>query len=127
MRSSHRAGVIAIAFVSAIAILHARQDPQQAPPVFRGGIEIMQLDVSVLDKRRQPIRGLTADNFTVTENGKAQRIVAVSEVTLDSEHVTVPVWARAAPPDVASNDVGDKRIFAIVIDGGGTTVPDVLA
>ena len=94
----------------------ARQDrPPQTPPIFRGGIDIVQVDVSVLDKKRKPVRGLTAADFTVLENGKPQKIIAVSEVVLADEVASPPVWARAAPPDVASNDVEGKRIFAIVI------------
>jgi len=126
MRASTSAALTICALAAGVAVLGARQTPQQTPPVFRSGIEVVQLDVSVIDKRRAPVRGLTADNFTVLENGKPQRIVAVSEVTMDDSVKTRPVWARAAPPDVASNDVGDKRIFAIVIEGGGSVAPDVI-
>src|SRR5205823_1387214 len=49
-------------------------------PTFRAGVDVIRLDVSVLDKNRQPIRGLTAADFTILENGKPQRIVALSQV-----------------------------------------------
>src|SRR4051794_31980199 len=32
---------------------------QSQTPVFKAGVDLVQLDVSVLDKHRQPIRGLT--------------------------------------------------------------------
>jgi VWFA-related protein len=117
MRLPVRALVVVAGFAGGVA--------QQPAPVFRSGIDVVQLDVSVLDKRRQPIRGLKAEDFTVLEDGKSQRIVAVSEMTHEGATVQRPVWGRAATPDVASNDVGDRRIFAIVIDGPGPNVPDL--
>jgi VWFA-related protein len=113
--------------VVAVAAAGAFQTGQQAPPIFRSGIDVVQLDVSVLDKQRRPVRGLTSEDFTVVEDGKPQRIVAVSEVTMERGDAMWPVWARAAAPDVASTDVGDKRILAIVIDGFATNVSQILA
>ena len=49
------------------------QQPPTAPsqtPTFRTGVDAVQLDVSVLDKDRRPVRGLTAADFTVLDNGK---------------------------------------------------------
>jgi len=37
--------------------------PQSQAPVFKSKVEIVQLDVSVLDKHRQPVRGLTEKDF----------------------------------------------------------------
>ena len=50
--------------------LDARQDAQAPQATFRTGIDVTTLDVSVLDKDRRPVRGLTAANFTVLERGK---------------------------------------------------------
>jgi VWFA-related protein len=96
----------------------APPSPQQ--PVFRGEVDVIRLDVSVLDKRRQPVRGLTADDFTVTEDGKPQRIVAVSEIDMSESDPMPSAWMRHVPRDVAGNDlsdqVGDGRIVAVVMD-----------
>ena len=104
------------------AAMLAAQTPQR-PPVFRSGVDVVPLDVSVLDKARRPVHGLTADDFVVREDGKAQPIAAVSEVRLPEELAVAPVWSRAAPPDVASTDVDGKRLLVIAIDaaaaGGG--------
>ena len=62
------------------------QTPQQQPeppaqqPIFRVGADVIRLDVSVLDKDRKPIHGLTSEDFTVVEEGKPQRVVAVAEI-----------------------------------------------
>ena len=47
-----------------------QQLPPVQPPTFRTGVDAVQLDVSVLDKDRRPVRGLTAADFTVLEDGK---------------------------------------------------------
>jgi VWFA-related protein len=92
--------------------------PQQ--PVFRGEVDVIRLDVSVLDKDRRPVRGLTIDDFTVTEEGKPQRLVAVSEIDMAENDPTPSAWMRHVPRDVAANDladqVGDGRLVAIVMD-----------
>src|SRR6185436_8545076 len=100
-----------------------QQTPQQAPPVFRGGADLVRIDVSVLDLQRKPIRGLTAEDFLVTEDGKAQPVVNLSEVAVPIGTTGRPVWARAVTPDVASNEVGDQRLFAIVLDGFNKSGP----
>jgi hypothetical protein len=43
----------------------------QVPP-FRGGTDLVRLDVSVLDKDGMPIQGLTAADFSILEDGAPQ-------------------------------------------------------
>src|SRR6185503_20273999 len=92
MRSVLVAAGTLVVGVSLLA--HAQQGqstappPQQQQPVFRTGVDVIRLDVSVLDKDRKPVRGLQADNFTVMENGKAQRIVAVTEMAAAEQDPT---------------------------------------
>ncbi len=43
---------------------------------FQTGVELVQLDVSVLDEKRQPVRGLGVADFTVLENGVPRPIRA---------------------------------------------------
>ena len=118
MRYSRAALVCGVFAAAGTLVLAQRatppQDPQQQPPVFRGRTDVVQLDVSVTDKHRKPVRGLQASDFTIREDGQLQNIVTVSEVSVPDEFVTMPVWHKAAPADVASNEVGDKRLFAII-------------
>ncbi len=46
--------------------------PQVQPPQFRAAVDLVHLDVSVLDRNRRPVRGLSASDFIVLEDGKTQ-------------------------------------------------------
>ena len=61
-----RARRVAVFFVHIClsAIVLAQEQP--ARPPFRAGVELVQLDVAVLDDKRQPVTGLTAEDFTLS-------------------------------------------------------------
>jgi VWFA-related protein len=100
----------------------------QQPQVFRAGVDVIRLDVNVVDKDNQPIAGLTADDFQVFEDGKAQRIVAVSEIDAVAADPAPSPWMRTATRDVATNDLvdlaGTGRVFAILLDDFNTPWDD---
>lgn len=99
----------------------ARQAPpaQQPPfvPQFRTTVDLVHLDVSVLDKSRRPVRGLTAADFTVLENGKPQQVSAFSAVDVPNPAPAPAPWVREVAPDVRGNsDVQQRRLFVLAID-----------
>ena len=52
---------------------HARRpEIQQTPPRFKGGVNVIQLDVAVLSPDGRPIPGLRLEDFTVLEDGRPQ-------------------------------------------------------
>ena len=51
-------------------------------PAFRGGVELIQLDISVLDRKRQPLTGLNASDFTIFENGVQRPVRAFTPIQL---------------------------------------------
>jgi VWFA-related protein len=110
----------AAAVLAGASLLAQGQPPQQQAPIFKSGVDVIRLDVTVIDKDRKPVRGLLAENFTVLENGKPQRIVAVNEMAAAEQDPTPSAWMRMVPPDVAANDLtdmaGDGRFVAIVMD-----------
>lgn len=57
------------------------QTPQQNAPVFRGRVDLVTVDVTVVDKDGVPVPGLTADDFTVTVAGKPRPIRALDYLT----------------------------------------------
>ncbi len=101
----------------------------QQPPTFRTGVEAVVLDVSVLDKDRRPVRGLTVADFTVLEDGKAQDIRTFKAIDMEDVVETLPApWVREVAPDVRRNDeFKDHRVVLIVMDSS-TPMPaaDVL-
>ena len=73
---------------------------QQPPgPVFRGGIDIVRLDVSVV-RSGKPVRGLTATDFVVTDDGIQQVVesAVVEQLPLSVQLVL----------DVSGSVVGDR-------------------
>src|SRR6476619_222256 len=92
-------------WLGVIVTSSAAQLPQTPPPTFRIGVDAVQLDVSVLDAQRRPVRGLTAADFTVLEDCKPRRIVQFSAVELPSVVPAAPAVADSVPPDVARNDL----------------------
>jgi VWFA-related protein len=87
-------------------------------PTFRSGVDLVQVDVVVVDKDGQPVRGLTQADFTIRDRGKPQTIAAFQEIGHELRA------ARAAPPvlppvrlDVSSNqDARADRLVIMVID-----------
>jgi VWFA-related protein len=99
-----------------LAVVPAANLQDQQPPIFRAGIDVVQLDVSVLDRDRRPVKGLTTADFTVLENGIPQPIVAFDAVEIPDAVVPAARWIRDAPHDVVTNESADRRIVVIVFD-----------
>src|SRR3954468_19399575 len=83
----------------------------QQTPTFRSGVDLVQLDVSVLDKNRQPVRGLNQAEFTVFEDGKPQKLAAFAAVDLPDVVRPATAWMNDVAPDVATNEIDNHRIF----------------
>jgi VWFA-related protein len=88
----------------------------QAPPVFRAGIDIVQVDVSALDRDRRPVRGLTVKDFTVLEDGRPQAIVAFSSVDVPEPVAPPAAWMYETTPDVQTNRLEERRLFVLLLD-----------
>jgi len=51
----------------------------QQQPSFRSSVNLILVDVTVRDGKGQPVRNLTANDFEILENGKAQTIVTFAQ------------------------------------------------
>lgn len=108
-----------VLFVLVASSVVAQEQERVNQPTFRSGIELLQLDVSVLDELRRPVRGLTADDFTVLENGVPRPIRAFTAVNLPSRAATeTAVWAKNSVPDIATNRIAQQegRLVIILLD-----------
>ena len=62
-----------VALALALAVALALAGPSTSA-TFRTGAELVRVDVTVIDHKGQPIADLTADDFTVEEDGVPQKI-----------------------------------------------------
>jgi VWFA-related protein len=114
------------AFLSLVLLQAPTPAPQRTLPTFRTGVDIVELDVTVLDKDRHPITGLIAEDFTILDRGKPQPIVAFSAVDVPPPVAYPAPWMRDAPLDVVSN-VENRRLVTVVMDDAYTAAnPDFM-
>src|SRR6267154_2534841 len=102
--------------------VNPRQAPAQPPtPLPRGKgtirttVDLVEIDVQVTGRDGKPIKGLKQDQFTVTENGKAQK-VSTFEYN-DIEKIETASAANEAPITVPIGSVSSAEpIKAVVHD-----------
>src|SRR5690606_23506748 len=68
------------------------------------------------DRDRQPVTGLTAEDFILRENGQPQTIATFLPVHVPPASVPAAEWARTATVDVAINTIDDQRLLVLVMD-----------
>ena len=105
----------AVLLASSLWPMHAQQ------PVFRAGVEVIEVDVTVLDDRERPIVDMLAPEFTVTVDGQPRRVVSSQYVSLRP----APVPFGAEKPEVffSSNEtVPAGRLILLAIDRESITM-----
>ena len=93
--------------------------PQQQAPVFKGGVELVQVDVVVRDQSGLPIHGLAAEDFVILERGKPVQVATFKAVRRERE--AVPSFASRFPAstrlDTSNNQTSQAgRIIVLVLD-----------
>jgi len=109
----------AVLLIATIAVGATASGRAQQVPVFRATADLVQIDVSVLDRDRQPVHGLTAADFTVLDGGVAQPVVAFAAVDLPDRVRTGAPWTRDIAPDVVTNHLGAQRVVLVLLDDCG--------
>ncbi|MBA3641113.1 MAG: VWA domain-containing protein [Acidobacteria bacterium] len=95
----------------------AGQDPQR--PIFKAGINFVSVDVIVSDKNGTPILDLKREEFSVSEDGKAQKIEQFSIVKIDpldqvEGPTNGPIRSQADEEREAARP--EVRLFTILLD-----------
>jgi len=80
---------LAICLLLAISDTQARD--QNGRPVFRGGVDVLSIDVQVVNSGGHPITGLGADAFSVTIAGRSRRVVSAELVSVHAPAKAPPV------------------------------------
>ncbi len=117
------------------------QSPPQPRPTFRSGRELVSVDVVVRDRSGAVVKGLTAVDFEVREDGKVQEVSGfsyqeISEAAapalvpsdlLTGVEATVlePTSTVAAPGPIASQDLAGRRLMVLLFDTSSMQPEDV--
>ena len=90
------------------------QESGQIYETFR--VKIHQLHVNVVDRKRIPVEGLTAEDFSVRLNGELQSIESVQEISLIRDVLEAGLADFGAEP--AANPIPEhgRRLFLFVFD-----------
>jgi len=95
------------------------QQPQAPSAVFRGGVELVEVTVSVVDADSRAVTNLAIEDFEVRESGTPQKIALFDRIEIPLPP-PVPGDAPRMPSvaaDVANNDFPENgRAFAIIVD-----------
>jgi VWFA-related protein len=108
--------------------------------VLRAQSQIVRIDVEVTDGKGRPIEGLRPDQFTVTDDGKIEKISAYSYSDIekmetagpeDTTPIVVPVDnsapnVRPAEAEAISNQVHDRRMIVLFFDMTSMGTDDIL-
>ena len=85
-------------------------------PVFRSGVEVMEVDVTVVDGKGTPVRDLRVPEFTVTVDGQPRRVVS-AEFISDTAAPGAPTPPPERDPYVSNNtDRRPGRLIMLVVD-----------
>jgi VWFA-related protein len=97
------------------------------PSVIRASSDLVRIDVEVTDRSGKPIKGLRADQFTVTDDGKRQDISSFSysdieglesAAAAEDKPIVVPVdneGPNAPSADAISDQLRDRRLIVLFL------------
>lgn len=98
----------------------AAPEPQRAdqPPI-RTGINFVSVDVIVTDKQGNQVLDLKPEDFTISEDGKAQKIESFSVITIkESDQIEAgpPREIRSSNDEEIEAQRPDVRLFILLLD-----------
>jgi VWFA-related protein len=101
------------------AVLAAGQEPGSTRDIFPSGVEQVTVDVVVVDRDGNPVKGLVAADFTVLEDGTRQEITSFEAIeggTLPAPTPAAAESATAPPAKAEKAPEAPARVFVIVFD-----------
>jgi VWFA-related protein len=115
--------IVLLPVLSAMGRKQPRQ-PRQEPGVVQVTTHLVQVNVIVKDSHGQLVPGLTRDDFTLTDDGKPQKI---SAFLVEQSHT--PAAIPPVPPDFFTNITerqagGSPAVTIILLDGLNTRWED---
>jgi VWFA-related protein len=139
------------AFLLVACLVPSPAAQQQRPPVFRSGLELVSVDVVVRDRNGAVVRGLTASDFEVREDGVPQKVTTFVFQEIDDKaapagnvdlladiqqrvkesasQATAPparsIQAPETPTPMKSEDVAGRRLIVLLFDISSMQPEDV--
>ena len=116
------------------ALAPAQQTPaqqaaaHQSSAVLRSSSDLVRIDVEVTDRSGKPIKGLTANQFTITDEGKSQAITSFSYADIEAietatTDVSKPIIVtvdndgpNSPSADAISDALRDRRLIVLFFD-----------
>ena len=134
MAGRGRGRALVLSALTMLSAQQARSQAQQTPqaqqpqaqqaqpgqtPTFRSGVELVTVDVGVVDRQGQPMRGLTAADFTVTVAGQPRRVVSAEFVDSLAETSRSNLRRSSLESMISTNEGASiGRMFVFVVDQG---------
>ena len=107
------------------------EGPQQKPPIFRTGVDLLTVDATVVDREGRQVIDLKPTEFQVEVDGESRPVVTAEYVKL-TDDTPVPVGVKRAAAPVVSPDeaffstnarpVAQGRAILILVDQGNIRV-----
>jgi VWFA-related protein len=118
--------------------VNPRQGPAKAAPggkaTIRSTVSLVEIDVQITNRDGKPVKGLKQEQFTVTEDGKPQKISTfeyndIEEVETagkgDEAPITVPLGTVTTPEEIKAV-VRDHRMIVLFFDLTSLQAEDLL-
>jgi VWFA-related protein len=111
-----RVATCLLASCSAGAWLIAQQPSPTQAPVFRGAIDLVQVQAVVVDDHGDPVAGLTQADFQIFDRGRPQPVATFAEVT--RARAPGPAFPPLLARDVADNTAAAEsgRVVIVLLD-----------
>jgi VWFA-related protein len=112
----------------------ARPLQPAGPGTIRTTVDLVQVDATVNGHDGKPLKGLRQDQFSLTEDGREQRIASFEYFDVekietagaggDAAPIVVPLGG-VAPPEVLREQVRDRRLMVLFFDMSSLQPPDL--
>jgi VWFA-related protein len=102
----------ALAVALSMAMLAASQEPQPPRATFKSTVDLVPVDVSVVDRNGRPVPDLTAQDFTLSVDGKPRKIASAEFISIAATPEAVP--ARTVEYSSNAGAAGGRLIMLVV-------------
>ena len=113
VRQRTRLGAMMIVVLALTVVL-----PAQQPPIFRSGVELIEVDASILDRDGNPIEDLRTADFSVTVDGEARAVVQAQFISLraPAESTLLADFPAEDAAHSSNTDADPGRLIVILVD-----------